>query len=423
MVAVGQVLAAPTGVEAPHRLEFHGYIRTGLGVSQGGATQADFQAPGAPARYRLGNEANTNLELALDYRYQPPDTATAGQSISALFMLDGFAPFGESGQLGVDHVAQAYLTFDGFLASGARAWVGRRYYDRKSIHLNNYYWLNPGQNSQAGGGVEGLRMGPAELKVALFRVEDAGVKPLDPALLGDGTLNSTIADLRYANLPLGVEGKLTFWGQGVQRAGQSALGFPVRNGVALGAWYDRAKVLGGVNTLAVAYRQGAAIPQGCFNPNPIREDQGYDLERATSWEVNNNLLIEPAPDFSMQWGTVVRSVDFGRPGAGGDTLRWYSTGVRPIYYLTDHLNLALEYGVDYVDDEVQDLTGTLHKVTTALQLAKARGYYALPVLRLFATWATWSDAFKGRVGLSPGDAPYGEDTSGWIIGTQVEAWW
>ena len=85
--------------------------------------------------------------------------------------------------------------------------------------------------------------------------------------------------------------------------------------------------------------------------------------------------------------------------------------------------MAFEVGLDYVDNEIIDAEGNLLKSTLALQLAKSRGYYSRPVLRLFGTYATWSDAFRGLIGNSPGDAPYGDDTSGWTIGTQIEAWW
>ena len=43
--------------------EFHGYLRSGFGVNSQGGAQVAFQAPGAGAKYRLGNEAETYAEL------------------------------------------------------------------------------------------------------------------------------------------------------------------------------------------------------------------------------------------------------------------------------------------------------------------------------------------------------------------------
>lgn len=43
--------------------EFHGYFRSGYGLNSAGGQQVAFEAPGAGAKYRLGNEAETYGEL------------------------------------------------------------------------------------------------------------------------------------------------------------------------------------------------------------------------------------------------------------------------------------------------------------------------------------------------------------------------
>src|SRR6266853_2849357 len=43
--------------------EFHGYFRSGYGLNSTGGSQVAFQAPGADAKYRLGNEAETYGEF------------------------------------------------------------------------------------------------------------------------------------------------------------------------------------------------------------------------------------------------------------------------------------------------------------------------------------------------------------------------
>ncbi len=42
---------------------FHGYLRSGYGLSSSGGQQVSFEAPGAGAKYRLGNETETYGEL------------------------------------------------------------------------------------------------------------------------------------------------------------------------------------------------------------------------------------------------------------------------------------------------------------------------------------------------------------------------
>jgi maltoporin len=49
--------------EQAKAFEFHGYLRSGYGLNGLGGQQVAFQAPGAGAKFRLGNEAETYAEL------------------------------------------------------------------------------------------------------------------------------------------------------------------------------------------------------------------------------------------------------------------------------------------------------------------------------------------------------------------------
>src|SRR3546814_15278847 len=46
-------------------VDFHGYLRSGVGATAGGGDQACFQAARAPAKYRLGNECETYADIGL----------------------------------------------------------------------------------------------------------------------------------------------------------------------------------------------------------------------------------------------------------------------------------------------------------------------------------------------------------------------
>lgn len=412
-------------IEKGHSLDFHGYFRMGAGMSEDGATQAEFQTPGARSKYRLGNEANTNYEFAFDYRYALNDKDMPdGAYIQGYLMVDDFEPHGESSELGLDGMPQLYLNFANFFKPGLNLWAGRRYYDRKDIHMNDHYWLNVGQGAHVGAGVEGIDLGLSKLKIAFFRMEDSNVAGLGSLSGNTGTLNSSSLDVRLAKIKTNPKGKVTLWGQWMIRHKNAALGFDAKDGFGLGFWHDQSDIFGCCsNTVAFLYRNGAALVQGDFNARPAREDQGYDLDSTEVWEFNNNFLMEPNDFFSMQWAIIVRSENFGLQGISGDTVVWYSTGIRPIFYLTDHVNIAVELGIDYVDDEINNRQGSVRKSTLALQLARSRGYYSRPVLRAFVTYANWSDDFKGLVGASPDSAPYGNQTNGWTYGVQAEVWW
>ena len=50
--------------DLPRPFEFHGYLRSGYGMNGEGGKMEAFKAPGAFAKYRLGNEAETYGEMA-----------------------------------------------------------------------------------------------------------------------------------------------------------------------------------------------------------------------------------------------------------------------------------------------------------------------------------------------------------------------
>src|SRR5215467_10337225 len=59
--------------EQMQTFEFHGYFRSGYAFNSEGGQQIAFQAPGADAKYRLGNEAETYGEFIFVNNWMNPD--------------------------------------------------------------------------------------------------------------------------------------------------------------------------------------------------------------------------------------------------------------------------------------------------------------------------------------------------------------
>lgn len=55
----------------------------------------------------------------------------------------------------------------------------------------------------------------------------------------------------------------------------------------------------------------------------------------------------------------------------------------------------------------------------APRIGAGRLFFSRPVLRVFATYAHWSDGLRGFVG----GVPFQNDTEGVTYGVQSEAWW
>ena len=56
--------------------EFHGYFRSGYGLNSEGGQQVAFEAPGAGAKYRLGNEAETYGEFIFVNNWVNPNQSS-----------------------------------------------------------------------------------------------------------------------------------------------------------------------------------------------------------------------------------------------------------------------------------------------------------------------------------------------------------
>ena len=60
-------------------VDFHGYVRSGIGTSAGGGDQEAFQAVGASTKYRLGNETKPTVKSSW-----APNCSTTASNLSTL---------------------------------------------------------------------------------------------------------------------------------------------------------------------------------------------------------------------------------------------------------------------------------------------------------------------------------------------------
>jgi len=159
--------------------EFHGYFRSGYGLNNRGGQQVAFQAPGAGAKYRLGNEAETYGEFILVNNWLNPERSTDKTWFRTEAMFEAnttnsasYANF--NGLVGNDQVRLR----EAFVRGGnlferqpdAKFWAGERYYRRQHIEINDFYPLDM---SGYGGGVEDVNLGFGKMAVGYL----AGARP------------------------------------------------------------------------------------------------------------------------------------------------------------------------------------------------------------------------------------------------------
>ena len=182
--------------QAAANFEFHGYFRSGYGLNGVGGQQVAFQAPGAGAKYRLGNEAETYGEFIFVNNWVNPSHTIDKAWFRTEVMLQAdttnsstYANF--SGGVGNDNfrLREAFIQAGNVLESqpDAKFWAGERYYRRRHIEIDDFYSLDM---SGYGAGVEDVNLGFAKVALAYL----AGARP--DTMTGNGTWAKSNLDFR-----------------------------------------------------------------------------------------------------------------------------------------------------------------------------------------------------------------------------------
>lgn len=416
--AVAALAAAlPPAVQAdPVSVDFHGYFRSGIGASTQGGDQVCFQLPGAPRKYRLGNECETYGELSFGSQvYKAPGGTTFRFSTMAAFVLpnnldwEQFTPswrevFVEADKIGAGAFANASL------------WAGKRYYDRHDVHINDFYFWS---NSGPGAGIENIDVGVGRLSYALRRNGEAGTTP--PASAAERQLIGH--DLRWKDIPTNPNGSLTIgldWRKANSRDGVENTG-----GSGLTLMHTQKEIFGGgYNKLALQYGKGAIANLDHSFPSfgAAKGDKTWRIVESVVWQPGG--LID---NLSGMATVVYEQRDIAGTHANGDSLsgKWVSFGVRPVYHFSDQVSAAVEAGYDQFKPDA-GARRRLAKLTLAAQYGAGRNFWSRPVIRAFATHAKWSSG--AQAAAAPGDAlsttgAFSADTSGTTYGVQAEIWW
>ena len=411
--------------------EFHGYLRSGYGLNSEGGQQVAFQAPGAGAKYRLGNEAETYGEFIFVNNWLNPGRGSDKAWLKTEIMIEAntsnavsYANFPNG--VGNDQIrlreafVQAGHVWD--FQPNAKFWAGERYYRRQHIEINDFYTLDM---SGYGAGVEDWNLRIGKMAVAYI----AGARPDIVTQYGNYAKNNL--DVRFYDLkgPFGLFG--AWFDYSVARGGtvQSASApegtppvgttFPTTDGYAFGVRHQELEWHGGYHAFSLQYGKGAAsnFSASLDNPSPF-------LGSSERLLLAEHLLVQPNDRFAIMPIFVFQRYRDGLPGHAFND--WASFGVRPVIFFTKYLSLALESGFDHTEGfattqggSVTNYDGWLRKFTIAPEIGAGNKFFSRPVLRVFLTYGNWSNDFRGLVG----GVPFADRTSGLTYGVQTESWW
>jgi maltoporin len=400
--------------------EFHGYFRSGYGLNSDGGQQVAFQAPGADAKYRLGNEAETYGEFIFVNNWLNPERGSDKAWLKTEVMIEAnttnsasYANFPNGTGNDQFRLREAFVQAGHILEirPDVKFWAGERYYRRQHIEIDDFYPLDM---SGYGAGIEDLNIVIGKMSVAYL----SGARP--DIITTNGNFAKSNIDVRFYDLK-GPAGLWAGWFNfATSKGGTTPTGtvIPTTDGYAFGLRHQRLEWHGGYHSFSIQYGTGAAsnFSTSIDDPTPF-------LHSSARLLAVEQVLFQPNDRFAiMPIFVYQRSKDRNPQHAWN---QWVSFGARPEIFFTKYLSLAFEAGFDHTNgfDLTQSgdirLEGWLNKFTIAPQIGAGRKFFSRPVLRAFLTYANWSDAFRGYVG----GAPYLNRTNGLTYGVQAETWW
>ncbi|MGO4744859.1 maltoporin [Serratia quinivorans] len=412
-VALAIALTAPAvfAADVPG-IDFHGYLRSGVGVSQDGGLE-EWQKNKVG---RLGNESDTYGEIELGSEvYKKNDVSFYLDSMVSMVSdgsNDNETTLGDDAQFGL---RQLNLQIKGLIPGDPNAviWGGKRYYQRHDLHIiDTKYWNISG----AGAGVENYSLGPGAISVAWIRGDGNDV---DYRVDNDNDLNINYIDLRYA-------GWKPWTGAWTEFGIDYAMPNPTNKQKEYGGLYDAENgvmltgeisqdMLGGYNKTVLQYAT-KGLAQNMVSQGGGWYDVWNNTQNATGYRVINTGLIPITDKFSLNhvltWGSASDISD------SVDKSNLISLVGRAQYQFTQYVRGIGEVGGFYQKDDHKD--GSHYKqggekYTLALGLADGPEFMSRPELRVFASYL--NDSEQGN-SFQDGTA-----SNTWNFGVQVEAWW
>lgn len=419
-------------------VDFNGYMRAGTGLSGNNGENVSFEKNKVG---RLGNENDLYAEFGFRQELPKIDGMEDQKWVVDAMLAQGAA--GNNGWEGEDiAIAQFNVQATGLIASDkdATMWAGKRYYQRRDVHLTDFYFLNT--SSGAGGGIENLSVGEGKLSLAWMLDEGSQKlsstkkeyqwtdhdkdkttapiwKEVDVTTTKDDKVNGHIFDARYAGINVGNNATLEFaavYNFANEKDGQSV---QADDGVMLTAIFHQG-LSNGFNQTVVQYgtssygAQMADLGAGAWFDRSGKQNDanGYRflnhgvMKLSKNIEVGTQLLYAASTDASYGDGISGSTATI----KGDHSL--VSAVIRPSYKWDQNMKTVLEVGAfaESFDDRA-DKGGS--KFTVAQAWSMGDSWWARPELRVFASYITDSEGTK--LGSDKGDGDYN-------VGMQVEAW-
>lgn len=396
LLAAAAISLLSTGVQA---VDWGGYARIGPGQKQnsgdgkrcysgGEGGGLGSQAPGKGGVGRLGNECETYGEFGLSQ-----NMSAGGVNYKALLMTNfysaGSHPADDNGK--TPRVNQLYVEAKGYdVAPNTTFWIGRRFYHRADVHMDDSFYVHGGLQESTGAGADGINVGLGSLGVAVFRKDDAAV----------GGNAGTLLNLDLQDIASNPNGKLRLVASFSNFSGTNG-----ESGAGLTLQHNQSGLFGADNTLWLQYAKGSTWLDMGFAGGT----QGSDYKR---WRIADSLAWLKGP---LTAQTLLHYGKAEEPAAGGGTnsATTLSLAGRVAYAFTKNFKLQGELGTARTKPDGGS-SQTVTKFTIAPTLTVGPNYYDRPELRFYVSTFKFNDAYGAATGQSK--------NSKTAAGFQAEIW-
>ena len=327
----------------------------------------------------------------------------------------------DGGRIAMREFFADYQTADGY-----KIWAGKRFYQRKDIHIWDIYTLN---NAGYGTGIEAIDIGMGNLNFAVTKSNDAN----------DGAQYRPTykLDARWNGIGLGEFGSLDLavvyglpWVSDVQKSYQESK----NSGVLLTADYGF-NGAGVSNHFIVQYGTNGFSDIGAFGNHAgdnYTPDTDVETVRLIDWgtlDAGNFGL-----GYSLIWSHKNSGENHGDNAWTTNRSGWdYSVVVRPEYKWTEYTRTTLELGysatkTDHWKANADPNDGKVYedpdvtKITLAQQFTPGKGFWTRPAIRFYVSYIG-GDEFANGWDVGYKNKNKDGDEHQITVGTQVEAWW
>lgn len=400
------------GSASASAVDFHGYMRSGVGVSDNGKMQTLNKMRVG----RLGNEDETYSEVQLGQEVYNK----AGKTfyVDSMFAMKSEQKRDWEDDANADFALRQFnVQAKGLFGGNEVTWAGKRYYQRHDIHITDFYYWDV---SGAGAGVEQIKVGPGQMSFAVLRND-----PWNSDFTGNNSEVLTY-DVRYANIPLwsdaSLELGLDYMDPVTSDAQEEAM---AAKDLSKGGYLTAELtwgMLGGFNKTVGQYfldgmASGASEYEGTTSGSNLQSNsddgKGYRLINwgvlplGDKFEFGHEIVYGASSDFNA-WGT-----DY-------DDRDTFSIAARPMVKWTDTMKTIFELGYSH---DTQTLKGSstetqhdMQKYTVAQAWSAGSGFWARPELRVFVSYLKSDGQMReDDKGVKQDDAVN--------FGVQAEAWW